>query len=250
MRAFEKTHSGPPQALRDQYLNALAEPQELHVENHVSVGITWVAGEDAYAVIHGSTLVELFVVDSLRHQSIDLFDEVMEVSCSSSVLCKSFDTQLLQPALSRAAQVSPSGYLFRQIGEASFQPLSGIDFKLGTERDAEAILDFDDGFFSGAEEITDYVDVDGLFICESAEAIIGCGIARPVISGRHDVGMLVSPKYRRKDIGTHIVSFLMDHYLRRGSRPICGCGIENEASRRTLENAGFVSDHRVLSITY
>lgn len=132
---------GPPGELRGRHLGALTEPQELHVEHQVSGGVTWLAGEDAYAVINGTTLVERF-------------DGLMSSSGALSVLCKSFDT-LGMPRSNR------------------FRP----------------------------RHLEDYADRNGLFVCEFAGIIVGCGIA-------------------------------------------------NVASRRSLENAGFVSNYRLLSIKY
>ena len=252
MSKFHQSNDGPPQVLRELYLDSLPEPQEHFFESQVSVGTTWEAKDIAYAVTNGDSLVELYVVESQRHRLVRLFNEIMGLSGASKVLCKEFDRQLLHASLSRPAHVSPFAFLFRKIVDATFQPLPDIYFRNGTAEDSQAILAIDDEFFHDSEEIAEYASHNGLFVLESNDAILGCGIAKPVIQGRPDVdiGMLVAPDHRRKGYGTHIVSFLKDYYLRQGKRPICGCGADNIASQRTLTNAGFFCEYRGLRITY
>lgn len=252
MSIFHPSDAGPPQGLRDCYLDSLPEPQEHFFESRVAAGTTWIAGDIAYAVTNGDSLVELYVVESQRHRLVSLFNEIMSLSGVSKVLCKEFDRPLLHASLSRPARVSPFAFLFRKIADTTFQPLPDIHFRNGSAEDAQAILAFDDGFFHGAEEIVEYVQHDGLFVLELNKTIVGCGIAKPVIRGRPDIdiGMLVAPDHRNKGYGTHIVSFLKDHYLQQGKRPICGCGADNIASQRTLTNAGFTSEYHGLQITY
>jgi RimJ/RimL family protein N-acetyltransferase len=251
MSEFHLVDHGPPQVLRDLYLDSLPEPQEYFFEAQVLAGTTWVAEGVAYGVANADALVELYVVESQRHRLVSLFDQVMDLSGASKVLCKAFDRHLLHASLSRPAQVSPFAFLFRKIVDATFQPLPGLSFREGTAEDFRAILAIDDGFFHDVEEIAEYASHNGLFVLEldgtelhnteSNSAVVGCGVAKPVISGRPavDIGMLVSPAHRRKGYGTHIVSFLKNYYLQQGKRPICGCGADNIASRRTLSKAGF-----------
>ncbi len=176
----------------------------------------------------------------------------MDLSGASKVLCKAFDGQLLHASLSRPAHVSPFAFLFRKIVDTTFQPLPDLSFRIGTVEDFQPILAIDDGFFRSTERIAEHASHDGLFVLESNNAILGCGIAKTVIQGRPDVdiGMFVAPDHRRKGYGTYIISFLKDYFLRQGKRPICGCGVDNIASQRTLTNAGFFCEYRGLEITY
>ena len=115
MSEFHPSDDCPPQVLRDIYLDSLPEPQELFFENQVSAGTTWEAKDIAYAVTNGDSLVELYVVESQSHRLISLFDEIMDLSGASKVLCKAFDRQLLHASLSRPAHVSTFAFLFRKI---------------------------------------------------------------------------------------------------------------------------------------
>lgn len=251
MIQFEKTKAVPA-FLRDNYLASLAEPQELFLENRVLIGQVWQFAESAYAVVLDDTLIEFFVVPGETRRLIEIFDAAMEASGASRVLCKSFDTQLLFTALSRDATVSTVGLLFRRICDPGFLERQEVTFRVGTTVDAVAVMGFNDGFFADREEIEDYTKTGDLFLLEKSGEVIGCGIGKPVISGGSaiDIGMLVAPNHRHQGYGSHIVSFLKRHYLDNGLRPICGCGVSNVGSRRALESAGFVCEHRLLQISY
>jgi GNAT superfamily N-acetyltransferase len=242
--------AAPPETLRQAYLDGLREPQELYLERLVSSGRTWRYGQVAYAVANHGRLVEFFVAASHAAQIGALFDAAMTASGARSVLCKSFDTQLLLAALLHPAEVTPTALLFRRIADPSFAPQEALTFRSGSIDDVAAIASLDDGFFEGVSEIQSYVQAGGLFLLSAHGEFAGCGIATPVITSRADidVGMWVVPNHRRKGYGSHIAAYLKHRYLCKGLRPICGCSTANIASFRALNAAGFPSEHRILQI--
>ena len=65
-----------------------------------------------------------------------------------------------------------------------------------------------------------------------------------------DVGMIVNKKYRRKGVGTYLLALLKQQADRQGLRPICSCEAGNLASRKAIENAGFIARHRVVKFSF
>ncbi len=238
--------------MRNTYLDCLAAPQGLYVEHLVSTGRAWRLGDLAYAVVCDGTLVEFFVDPKETRQLVEIFDMAMRQTGASTVLCKSFDTQLMYVALSRPAHITTVGFLYRHIADPHFEPRDDVSFIAGSLSDADTIFGFNDDFFEDIQEIQDYAESGGLFLLKKAGEIIGCGIGKSVIEARPDIdiGMLVAPMHRRHGFGSHIIAFLKDHYLQQGLRPICGCSVDNIGSQRALNNAGLVSEHRLLQISY
>lgn len=68
-----------------------------------------------------------------------LFDAATTASGTRSVLCKSFDTQLLLAALSRPAEGTPTALLFRRIADVSFAQQEALTFRSGSIDDVAAI---------------------------------------------------------------------------------------------------------------
>jgi len=250
---YSLNSSSHPSELRVKYLDSLIEPQEYYVESLVSEGVTLTYGDIAYAVVTDDVLVEIYTVPEYSYKLIELFRLVVEQCEIKTVLCKSYDTQLLYAALSRDAKVTTEGYLFRRIVDVTHErAVDGVFFRTANNSDVEAVMKINDGFFQSIDEIHDYRNCDGLFVLEARQGIVGCGIGKAVITERVDVdiGMLVARAHRNRGFGCHIVRCLKDHFLREGLRPICGCAASNIASKRALEKAGFVSDHRLISISY
>jgi RimJ/RimL family protein N-acetyltransferase len=251
MSRFESI-SAPPAHLRGAYLDSLMEPQGLYIESLVEAGNAWGMGDVAYAVECENKLVELYVAPQASNRLVEIFDASMAASSASRVLCKSFDTQLVYCALSRPATVTPVGLLFRHLVDPAFTPCEGVSFRHGTDADVERVYAFNDDFFESLDEIGSYAESEGLFLLEKDGEVVGCGIGKPVIKDRRDIdiGMLVATEHRKRGYGAHIIAFLKDHYLAKGLRPICGCSIDNTGSQRALRNAGFVSEHRLLEVSY
>lgn len=245
--------SSCPSKLRAQYLGSLLEPQEYFVELLVSGGTTLTYGNFAYAVVSGDMIVEIYSPSKHANILVEFFQIVLDQYSINSVLCKSYDTQLLYAALSKEAKVVTAGYLFRHIVEVPRDRTSDdVYFRAAVHSDIDALIEINDGFFEDIEEVNEYLNSDGLFVLELNQDIVGCGIGKAVVPGRIDIdiGMLVANEHRSRGLGRHIVGCLKNHFLKQGLRPICGCAANNLASKSALEKAGFVSDHRLLSISY
>ena len=98
-----------------------------------------------------------------------------------------------------------------------------------------------------------YLDAGQVIVYELAAERVGCGVVEPVRRGADvfDIGVGVLPARRRRGLGEHVIRNLKVHCLRDlHVRPLCGCAVENTASRRTLERAGFLTRHRLLEFTW
>jgi GNAT superfamily N-acetyltransferase len=244
----------PPSELRAQYLDSLPEPQELFVENLVAGGCCWSIRRDdseiGYAVTDGGeTLLELHLAETeLRH--LDEASKALIETCGvRRILAKSFDPTLLSMAFSRQRQVRTTGVLYRVVADPTFASNPRIGARAATGDDIAALLHLGAGFFDDAAEIGNYIGSGGLMIYETREGgALGAGVMKRVVAGRDavDIGMVVHPEHRRRGYGTYIIAHLKARCLASGLRPICGCSVDNVASQRTLERAGFASRHRLV----
>lgn len=242
--------SPPPDTLRRRRLAALSEPQELYLEGRVAAASTWLierGGELAgYAVVEDSgTLLELFCEGDAG----PVVQELVAAAHVTGSLCHSFDQRMIALVAPAFRESRPIGILFRSIADRTHQSRHDASVRPAHAADVRAIAGIDDDFFTDEEEIGRYLEIGGLFVLESsAGAVMGCGVAEPAIPGSSavDIGMMVGPAFRRRGYGRFIVSYLKADLLSRGLRPVCGCAIDNIASRKSIEAAGFVADHRLL----
>jgi GNAT superfamily N-acetyltransferase len=246
----------PPPRPRAEYLDLLPEPQALFVENMVARGASWSIAFDSreigYAVVHGAdTLVELHVTTAELRRLQPAFEELVKACGVTRILAKSFDATMLFAAFSRQRQVRTVGLLYRVIADSRFEEDAGVRVRAATHDDLAGLLRLGADFFDGPSDVEDYIGCDGLMIYEARDgAPLGAGVMKRVVAGRDDIdiGMVVDPERRRSGYGAYIVAHLKAYCLGRGWRPICGCSIDNVASQRTLERAGFASRHRLLEV--
>lgn len=243
----------PPAEMRNAYLDGLSEHQEYFLEQLVSGGDTWHLPERAYVVADGRQIVEFFVKPAFRPEAAAIFDAARTAAGADLALCKSFDTQMLGPALAGPARVTATGILFRSFRDRPVVRHPELTVRSAGLEDVAAVgaLD-DDGFFENTKEIEDLVKTRSLHLAERGAEIVGCGTSIRVNPGRQaiDLGMLVARAERGKGYGSHIIAHMKDRVLEQGLAPVCGCAARNRASHRALVKAGFEGDHRLLKIEF
>ncbi len=235
--------------LRSAYLASLPEPQEFHCERLSQGGQPLLLSEETgafagYAILGGTgRLLELHPADA---SDVSLLDRLVAQSGIGSVLCKSFDTWLYDACAKRGAPSTTRGLLYRRLVAAA--PSGKLAARLGRQADIPAILAQDDGFFRDAAEAESYLGAGELHVYESGSELVGCGLIHPVVPEINacDIGMVVVPAERRRGHGREILLHLIRICTEAGNQPIAGCSIDNLASRRCLESAGFRSEHRLV----
>ena len=65
-----------------------------------------------------------------------------------------------------------------------------------------------------------------------------------------DLGMVVAQAYRGKGLGSSMLLHLKKRCYEAGLRPICSCAADNHASKKAIEKAGFVSEHRMVKVLF
>lgn len=241
--------SQPPAELRRQYLAALEEPQEWFLEELVRLGQFWMHEDGAYCVTHEKTLVEFVSADPAHTRKLLL--DFHHQDGVSTALVKSYDHDFVRSCEQLCWTASVGGHLFRKRKPHRQRAFDCAEIRASTSDDVHAIWQINDAFFDSEDDVADLAGSNKLWTVTVKGEIAGCGVSNRVLKDDDavDIGMLVAPSFRRKGLGTYIVSEIAAKVERDGLRPICGCGASNVASRATLEKAGFVSEHQLLNVT-
>ena len=240
--------------LRTNYLDELGEAQELFLELKIRqarvVKIQSYTQTIGYAILGDDNIVlEYFISRANVHQIDMIFHELLHTFSIKKALCKSFDHALLSCCVQAQKQTKAVGILFRERDLCSLYMLGEhVAIRFAEPQDAQHIAAVNEEVFEHDEEIDEVIANHNMFIFEQDRDLIGFGLFQRVIAGRaeFDIGMLVTPKFRRQGYGTAIIHYLADYCQQQGWRPICGCAIENIASQRCLEKAGFIARYRML----
>lgn len=133
----------------------------------------------------------------------------------------------------------------------------GADFKPVTPDQLETAVEFahqalgaDKGWLTGY--YSERIAGDELIGLWQDGNLIAAGECRPSKEQPEyaDVGMVVSPNHRTKGLATNILRELILVSHRKGLRPICSTENSNIAAQKSIARAGFVSQHRILDITF
>jgi len=244
--------------LRGAYLDGLLEAQELYLELLVRRARVFVLKSQErrigyFLLGEDGTLLEYFVTREHLERMDAILGMLIEQFAIRKALCKSFDHSLLSCCSGYQTGMKAIGIHFRERQEKpASRVVEGVSCRPARLEDEEPIIAINEAVFDQDEEVREYIEAGQVLVFEKDAEMAGFGIFARVIAGRpeFDIGMLVARKFRRQGYGEYIIRLLADFCQRNGWRPVCGCAIENEASRRCLEKAGFIGRYRLLEFVF
>ncbi len=256
--SFEKINSfAGIQNFRNQYLNGLIEPQELFLElfcRRAEKYLVFVNGESAgyFMMAEDSLLVEYFIVKKFIDSIDGIFCKIINDFAIKKAYCKSFDHEMMSCCLGLQKTTKVIGALFRERRQLNNLIIDDLKTRFADMNDFKQISLINEEVFEDNEEIITTITDKNMIIFEHENETAGFGIFQRNIEGRpeFDIGMLVDKKFRGRGYGKYIISFMADYCMNNGWRPTCGCAIENVASRKCLESAGFIAKYRMIEFAF
>ena len=168
--------------LRNQYLDSLRYPQELHCEWLVAKGTCFCKEE--------------------------IFGRVLKEFQIKSAFCKSFDDLFMACCHAYCQSSEIGGYLFRFFTDEIVMPLQDrVTVRKAKEIDIPLLLTHDSDLYESPEELNYTVSHRMILMYEKDGALLGCGYLIRVLPGKDifDVGMWVNPAFRRQGYATMII---------------------------------------------
>lgn len=241
---------------RKNYINSLPYSQEFHIEEKVKKS-------SCYQIYLNNKLVGYFCVNSEKVllefyldkkeiiMSQHIFEILIEKEYFVAAEAKSFDYLLMSLCLDFKKNSSCTGYMFRNFNnvDSSLSTYENLCFKVAKQEDIGKIREISGGFF---EDLENNINRQEVFTLYSNKSLLGSGICQKIFESLmyYDIGMVVSEKYRNKGVGTYIISKLKEHCISSNKISVCGCWYYNNASKKTLEKAGFITNHRIVRFEF
>lgn len=240
------------ETLRIDHLSSLPEFQDLFLELQIScadlVVISHTGTSIGYAVMKGSVMLEFFVKSTSRSDICIHFSEIVKTCCVKRILVQSFDKVLITCS-SRLYSYHEVGLLYRDFTQATIPKDPDISFRLANLHDLPFLMMQEDEVFDPKDMIPGAIEKNQIILCLNDEKIVGCGFITRIhpLWEYYDIGVWVVPTFRMHGYGAQIISRLKETCVNNRWIPVCGCGVENSGSQRTLEKNGFISNHRLLA---
>lgn len=211
-------------------------------------------GEDkaALVAIHKDSMIIMFVVDKeFKMYGQELFYEakrLSEVTCAYVPTCDEF---YLSVALEASKKMEFQAYFFKEIENIVKFTKEEAVFSLekATKKDIEKIIEDTDDFFNPLES---HIENGRVY----KGMVDGSSVSYGIIEKSHifdniaSIGMIVVDSQRQKGYGALTLKSLRNICHQNDITPIAGCWYYNHLSKKTLQNAGFYSDTRMLKLHF
>lgn len=179
------------------------------------------------------TLYEFFVVQPFRQQLFEAFQAVQSASGTRRVETQSNDRLLTNMLLAFAKEVSSESILFRD-GFTTSLAQPGAVLRRAELGDASSIAAAD-------------LDPEATWVLEQEGHVVAAGdILYHYNRPYGDIYMKVAQEYRSRGLGAFLVQELKKICYASGNVPAARCNVQNVASRKTLQRAGFVPCGHIL----
>jgi GNAT superfamily N-acetyltransferase len=173
------------------------------------------------------TLYEFYARPEYRKRIFELFETVVATCGAKAIEAQTNDKMLTAMLHTYSGNAAAESILFEDAFETSHSP-TDARFRPATAEDAKALsrLDLDDG----AEWV---LNLDG-------DLAGAGGVLYHYNRPYGDIYMKIAEPFRRRGLGAYLVQELKAVCRAGGSVPAARCNVNNDASRRTLQSAGFV----------
>ena len=250
-------------SLKAEYMKSLAGPQEAWLEetaqNNALHEICFDKQRAGYFCSDTSCnlLLQLYILGDYIRKSQELFPFLISNDFIKTAYVTTRDSLALSLCLDFQQQVSIESYLFRDNEKVKIE-LRGFEhicFREAIQSDVENINDICERFFGALYQrygltIGKSTRENKLFVLYSGAMLlaVGCVETQYCSAGSANLGMFVNEDFRRRQVGSYIITKLKEYCYSNGLEPIAACYHENQASRRTLEKAGLVARDRTLLV--
>lgn len=239
--------------LRRQFIDSLPYPIELHVEWLAKNGIAYLLTDSGkktlgYFIVSDRQLIEFYLLPYYITQKIEIFTYVLGTKNIEAIVVQSFDGLLLSCCMELNYSHSITGILFREFYDTVFKPNNAFKKRFATTADFDILAKHEDDLYETTEELQFMLENRNIILYYLDNLLAGCGYLIHVRPDKqwYDIGMWTNTICRKQGVATSIISDLKHYCLSHDLTPICGCAVDNMASRKTLERNGFVSKHHLL----
>jgi len=231
--------------------------EALYIANATSYLIENKGCEIGYCCIDvDRSLNQIFLKDSHRYLMNTVVAELINTSMIisahlSSIEPISFNTCLL---FSKSIQTNTINYTFSSVQEKNVS--AGIlSLNKATIHEGDKIRAFfkkEIGFDDSFGYTVNLIQRGEIYIVEEEGGIIATGECRLSDSqpAYADVGMVVKNTNRKKGLGTKVLFELVNIALKNKREPICSTTVDNLASQKAIERAGFYNSHTVFKMNF
>ncbi len=255
------THVDEIAHLKSQWLSTLTSPQDGMWESFRNSAMNWgILFNDelvGYASVdEGNQLLQFYISPNKPLRGEVIFKEFIGRLKITTGIVGTNNLGYLSIALSFVNKLHINTYLFRSNHEVSLPEKEGT-FWESQDKDNDRLVAFYHKSMGAPKEwLVEYIggliERREIFSLQDGDTLIGtCEVRKSATSPEFaDIGMVVSPDFRRRGYGTYLLNRAKTIAIAWGKTPICSCEKDNLGSLKSIANCGFTSMYQLLSISF
>lgn len=252
------------QQLRSAYLRTLQAPLNGMWEGAVIAQATfWEIHDQERPVGHfcldaDHVLLRFALLTDQQVQAQEIFRWLISICPIQSAMASTLEVPYFALCLDMQKHIVVQQYLFRDQKHiaASADPGKQAVQKAGKQALPDIIHFYREHTAGAGEWIASFVQKrlarEELYLWYHEQTMVAVGECIPSQSQPPyaDLGMIVAQACRGQGLGTAVLLYLKERCYTAGWEPICSCAVENQASKKAIERAGFLSEQRIVKVTF
>lgn len=258
------THPDSLQLMRDDYLHTLTSPMDGMWENAIIPNAAFWEIQDCsqpvgyFCINSDNYLLRFHLLQSYQDRSQEIFRWIVSTYNIQHAITSTIEPLYFSLCLDLQISIALHSYLFRD--HRRIEPPSALSksiFRKAETQEFDDIALFYQTNIEGAGEwiepfVKKRLNRQELFVLYDQQTLIATGECIPSQQQTPyaDLGMVVARAYRGRGLGSYMLMHLKKHCYKSGWKPICSCAADNYASKKAIEKAGFISEHRMVTVTF
>jgi GNAT superfamily N-acetyltransferase len=210
-----------------------------------------------YCIDSNNCLLRFHLLEKYRRQAQAIFQWVISTHTIREAVSSTAEPFYLSLCLDMQTGISLHSYLFRDNTSMKVSPgPSGGVFRRVEGSESDDVIRFYRKNTEGPGEWIDgflhtLIRDEALFGLYDGGTLVATGECIPshYQAPYADLGMVVERSQRRRGWGSSMLLHLKEHCYAADWKPICACAAENVASKKAIEKAGFITEHRMVNLT-
>ncbi|GHO65197.1 hypothetical protein KSC_040890 [Ktedonobacter sp. SOSP1-52] len=264
MRFTRLDHFEIIQQLRSDYLHTLLAPMDGMWESVIIAEATFWEIQDQerhaghFCLDSSNNLLRFYLIKEYQAQAQEIFQKIVSTYELQYAITSTIEPLYFALCLDFQKSITPQSYLFRDHKYIkATDDLFAQPFRKAEKSEFNALVSFYQENAEGPGEwiepfLHERLDREELFVGFSQHTLIATGECIP--SQRQppyaDLGMVVAQPYRGRGLGRSVLLHLKEYCYEVGWKPICSCTVNNHASKKAIERAGFFSEQRMVKVTF
>jgi GNAT superfamily N-acetyltransferase len=264
MTCIRLEHSEVIQQLRDDYLRMLIAPMDGMWESAVIAQAAFWKIQDReqfvgyFCLDSNRYLLRFHLLENYQARAQEIFRWIVSTYNIEHAIMSTIEPSYFSLCLDIQKSIALHSYLFRDNPCCELSSgLSTSTFRKAEKGELDDITRFYRANTEGSGEwiepfLNARLNREELFVWYDQQTLIATGECIPSQKQPPyaDLGIVVARSYRGRGLGSSMLLGLKQHCYKAGWKPICSCAAGNYASKKAIEKAGFISEHRMVNILF